>query len=108
MREWLPKLVDVERSVLIVLPDGERVRATLDAQHEQGLTRDHVTAAVHYLRFDLTDDQVAAFAVGPVELEIDHPAYLEQVELSPTTHRELLADLRADHESTGVAPDQVE
>ncbi len=93
MREWLPKLANVERSALLVLSNGDRVRGVLDAQHEQGLTREHVTAAVHYLRWDLTPDQVEAFAAGAVRLEIDHPAYLEAAELSETTHAELLADL---------------
>ena len=94
MREWLPKLANVERSVLLVLSNGDRVRGIVDEQHEQGLTREHVTAAVHYLRWELTPDQVDAFAAGAVRLEIDHPAYLESVELSDTTHAELLADLR--------------
>ena len=94
MREWLPKLARIERCALLVLSNGERVRAIVDEQHDQGLTRDHVTAAVHYLRWELTPDQVAAFAAGPVRLEIDHPAYLESVELADTTHAELLADLR--------------
>lgn len=94
MREWLPKLVNVERSVLLVLSNGDRVRGIVDEQHEQGLTRDHVTAAVHYLRWELGPEQVAAFGAGPVRLEIDHPAYLESVELGDTTHAELLTDLR--------------
>lgn len=95
MREWLPKLANVEHSVLLALSNGERVRGLLDEQHAEGLTRDHVTAAVHYLSWDLTPDQVAAFAAGPVRIEIDHPAYLESTELSDTTHAELLADLSA-------------
>jgi hypothetical protein len=94
MREWLPKLVDVERSILLVLSDGQAVRASIDEQHEQGLTRDTVTAAVHYLRWDLTSDQVEAFAAGPVRVACDHPAYLEQIELGDATHAELLTDLR--------------
>jgi hypothetical protein len=94
MREWLPKLANVERSVLLVLSNGDRVRGVLDEQHEEGLTREHVTAAVHYLRWQLTSDQVAAFAAGPVRIEIDHPAYLESAELSDATHAELLRDLR--------------
>jgi len=94
MREWLPKLANVERSVLVVLPNGEQVRAVVDEGHEQGLTRAEVTAAVHYLRWELTPEQVASFAEGPVRLAIDHPAYLEQVELSDTTAAELLGDLR--------------
>jgi hypothetical protein len=94
MREWLPKLVHVERSVVLDLPNGDAVRAIVDEQHDEGLTRDHVTAAVHYLRFELTDDQVDSFATGPVTLRIDHPAYLESAELADETHAELLADLR--------------
>jgi hypothetical protein len=94
VREWLPKLVNVERSVLLALANGDRVRAIIDEQHAQGLTREAVTAAVHYLRWEFTPEQVDAFAAGPVRLEIDHPAYLESVELSGVTHAELLTDLR--------------
>lgn len=93
MREWLPKLVNVERSVVLRLSNGDEVRAVVDEQHEQGLTRDTVTAAVHYLRFELSDGQIDAFRDGPVLLAIDHPDYLEQTELSDTTRAELLADL---------------
>ncbi len=94
MREWLPKLVKIERSVLLDLPGGESVRAVVDEQHDEGLTRDHVTAAVHYLRFELTPEQVDAVAEGPVALRIDHPAYLESVELPDAVRDELLTDLR--------------
>ena len=94
VREWLPKLAGVERAVVLNLPNGEQVRGVIDAQHEQGLTRDEVTAAVHYLRWDLTPEQVDSFAAGRVLLAIDHPAYLEQIELGDTTRAELLADLR--------------
>lgn len=93
VREWLPKLVAVERSVLFLLANGDRLRATLDAQHELGLTRDYVTAAVHYLRWDFTPEQVVAFQAGPVRIEIDHPAYLESTELAENTIAELQADL---------------
>lgn len=61
----------------------------------QGLTREALTAAVHYLRWELTPGQIEAFADGTTYLAIDHPAYLEQVELSDTTRSELLADLRS-------------
>ena len=93
VREWLPKLVDVERSVLFVLANGDRVRATLDAQHELGLTRDYVTAAVHYLRWDFTPEQIVVIQAGPVRLEIDHPAYLDSIELAESTIAELITDL---------------
>jgi len=94
MREWLTKLAGVENSVLLVAADGTEVRAVVDEQHEEGLTRENVTAAVHYLRFEFSEQAVEAFAAGPVQLRIDHPNYLEAVELSETTREELLTDLR--------------
>jgi hypothetical protein len=92
MREWLPRLVGIERSVVVRLANGSEVRSRPEANHEAQLTRDHVTAAVHYLQFDFTPEQVAAFGEGAVLL-IDHPSYLEQVELSPATVDELRTDL---------------
>ena len=93
MREWLPKLASVERSVPLVLSNGDRVRGSIDEQHEQGLTRDEVTAAVHYLRWVLDAEQVEAFRSGPVRIEIDHPAHLESAQPSDVTHAEVLGDL---------------
>jgi hypothetical protein len=92
LREWLPKLVGIERSIVMRLTDGSEVRCVVDAQHAAQLTREHVTSAVHYITFELTPDQVARFGDG-VELAIDHPAYMEQTQLSPTTIAELRADL---------------
>ncbi len=94
MREWLPKLVGIERSFAVVLPGGDRVRSIAEEAHAGQLTREEVTAAVHYIRFEFTDDQIASFASGPVRIEIEHPDYLEAVELSDSTHAELLGDLR--------------
>jgi hypothetical protein len=95
MREWLPKLVGIERSFVVVLPNGDRVRSITEEAHAGQLTREQVTAAVHYIRFEFTPEQVEAFAAGPVRIEIDHPDYLEAVELSAGTHGELLGDLRS-------------
>ena len=93
MREWLTKLAGVENAVRLVLSDSTEIPAIIDEQHSEGLTRDHVTAAVHYLRWAFSPEQVAAFAAGAVQLRIDHPEYLEVVELSDATHAELLDDL---------------
>ena len=94
MREWLPKLVGIETSVVFVLPNGDRVRSITEEQHADQLTREHVTAAVHYVRFEFTPEQIDSFASGPVRVEIDHPDYLEVVELLDSTREELLVDLR--------------
>jgi hypothetical protein len=65
-----------------------------EESHEAQLTRDDITACVHYVRFELTPDQVAAFAAGPVELAIDHPAYQHTTVLGAETVASLLEDLR--------------
>jgi len=96
MREWLPRLVGIENSLVIVLADGSKVRCTVDELHAEGLTRETVTAAVHYVRFDFTPAQIEQFAKGGVQLRCDHPNYLEAIELPDFTVTELLTDLRDD------------
>ncbi len=92
MREWLPKLVGIERSLVFRLPDGSEVRSAPEPSHASQLTREHVTAAVHFIEFRFTPEQVQAFEEG-VMLAIDHPDYLEVVELAPFTVQELRSDL---------------
>lgn len=100
LMEWLPKLVGIERSVVLRLggaggDPAVEVRCEVEADHEKQLTRNDVTASVHYIRFRLTPEQVARFETGPVVLAIDHPNYREESELSDTTRAELLGDLRS-------------
>lgn len=92
MREYLPKLVGIERSLVFRLPDGSEVRSAPEPSHASQLTREHVTAAVHFIEFRFTPEQVQAFEEG-VMLAIDHPDYLEVVELAPFTVQELRSDL---------------
>jgi hypothetical protein len=92
VREWLPKLVGIEHSLVFRLADGSEVRCSVEAQHASQLTREHVTAAVHFIDFRFTPDQVTGFGAGVV-LAVDHPNYREAVELAETTVTELLADL---------------
>jgi hypothetical protein len=96
MREWLPKLVGIENSIVLRLADATQVRGTVDEQHAEGLTRETVTAAVHYVRFEFTPDQVQEFAKGGVQLRCDLSNYLEAIELPDFTVAELLNDLRTD------------
>lgn len=96
VREWLSKLVGIETSLLFRLPGlaapTNTVRGVVRAEHAEQLTRDHVTAAVHYVTFQFTAPQVSAFTDG-VALEIDHPAYGESAVLSAATVAELRGDL---------------
>lgn len=97
LREWLPKLVGIEGALVLRLGEGAdvvEVRSITEEGHAAQLTREEVTASVHYVRWELDPDQVERFATGPVRLAADHPAYQEETELLPSTIEELLADLR--------------
>jgi uncharacterized protein DUF3501 len=107
LREWLPKLVGIERALELRLGTGaaagtgadgrgaaEVVRSTPEEAHEEQLTREDVTSSVHYVRFLLGPEEVERFARGPVRLAVDHPAYHHEVELPDEVTAELLTDLR--------------
>jgi hypothetical protein len=96
MREWLPKLVGIENSIVLRLADATQVRGTVDEQHAEGLTRETITAAVHYVRFKFSPEHVETFAKGGVQLRCDLSNYLEAIELPDFTVAELLTDLRDD------------
>jgi hypothetical protein len=49
---------------------------------------------VHYVRWELSPEQVDAFAAGPVSVMLDHPNLSVSTELGPETAAELLHDLR--------------
>jgi hypothetical protein len=93
LEEWLPKLVGIERSVALRLPDGDAVPALVDEDHEEQLTREEVTASVHYVRWQFVPDQIDRFRCGTARLEINHPNYQASTDLIPATHAELSADL---------------
>jgi hypothetical protein len=92
LREWLPKLVGIEQAVALRV-GAVVVRADVEEAHAGQLTRDDVTASVHYLRWSLGPGEIEAWRTGAVALLIDHPAYHHEVPLSPPTRQELLGDL---------------
>jgi len=94
MLEWLPKLVNIESSIAIQLSDGSTVMSIAEESHAEMLTRDNVTAAVHYIRFEFTPQQVELFGAGEVEILCLHPAYVEVSALPKFVVDELLTDLR--------------
>jgi hypothetical protein len=94
LREWLPKLVGIERAARLRLTDGTEVPALVERQHSDQLTREDTTSTVHYVRWELTPLQVDTFASGPVTLAVVHPAYDRSTLLTEENRQELLADLR--------------
>ena len=94
LREWLPRLVGIEQHIAVVLPDGTRVVGAPSEEDELRLTRDDITAAVHFLKFRFAESDVEMFASGPVHIVVDHPDYDQDVLLTPEQHEQLLSDLR--------------
>jgi Protein of unknown function (DUF3501) len=94
LREWLPRLVGIERQLGLSI-EGDVVGSVPEAAHEAALTRETVTPAVHYVRFGFSAAQVEAFGeAGEVALVATHPAYEARTELPAGVRRELLGDLR--------------
>lgn len=93
LREWIPKLANIERSVSLRV-GVQSVPLFLDGDHEKQLTREDMTSAVHYLGATLTPDQVERFDSGGASIKIDHPQYQHSAALPAETITELLLDLR--------------
>jgi Protein of unknown function (DUF3501) len=96
MREWFPKLVGIERSIEIRVGEGESAfvaRSAPDATHDAQLTRDDLTAAVHYISFAIGTERAQAFLQGPVTIAITHPNYLDETNLTEGVRSELALDL---------------
>ena len=94
LRAWLPKLVGIERQIVFVFADGSVAVGRTSDEDEERLTRDDTTAAVHFMRFTLTPEQIEAFEAGPVRLRSNHPAYPYEIELDDEQRAALAVDLR--------------
>jgi len=96
LREWLPKLIGIEQSVELRIGGNnpDVVRCIPEEAHAAQLTREDVTASVHYVRFRLSDAQVERFAREPVTLAVVHPNYQAETALPEETRQSLLEDLR--------------
>ena len=92
-RAMLKQLVGIEDCVYVQVGDLPRIVAIADEDMDRA--NETKTSAVHFLRFELSAEQVAALKEGaPLRAGIDHPSY--QAEISPvaeSTRNSLLADL---------------
>jgi hypothetical protein len=92
-RAMLQRLIGVEEKVWLQIGDSERITAIADEDLERADAEK--TSAVHFLRFELSADQIAALRAGAeLAAGIDHENY--QVELRPVAEnirQSLLGDL---------------
>jgi hypothetical protein len=104
LREWLPRLVGIEAEVELRIgvdeagelrPGGRAVRCIVDPDHAEQLSRDDITASVHYVHFQFDAEGVERFASDPVALAVTHPEYRHVRPLDDATRGELLRDLHS-------------
>ncbi len=89
----LARLVGVELATYVEVADFARV--TPFANEDLDRTMAEKTSAVHFLRFELTPDMVAAPQGGaPIRVGIDHEHYRAETTLPPATRESLVADLK--------------
>jgi hypothetical protein len=93
LREWLPKLIGIQRAISIWLADGQMVPAV--PEDEERLTREDITTTVHYLKFRLTPEQAKLLGEPGTRIVVDHEHYQASTELSDEQRSELVADLSA-------------
>lgn len=95
LREWLPKLVGVEQHVAVRIGAGAgavEVRCVVDPAHASQLTRDEVTASVHYVKVALPELEAERFLLEPAALLVDHPQYRHETLLQPAVKASIASD----------------
>lgn len=92
LMHWLPLLVGIEKSIALILNDGEVVRAKPEKEHESQLTRSDITSTVHYITFDMSEAQVGKFTSGDLQLMVDHSEYQYSTKLSEGFRQSILSD----------------
>ncbi len=89
-RQRLAELLDVENRVWVQVGETEKLFALADEDLERA--NDDKTSAVHFLRFQLSADQVSAVKGGDaITFGIDHKNYQEEDVLVSDEVRESLA-----------------
>jgi len=93
-QDALAKLKGIEDRVWIRVDGFPPVHAIADEDLER--ENDQKTSSVHFLRFELAPDMIAAFKSGrDVAIGVDHPNYRAEVRASsPPVHKALARDLR--------------
>lgn len=93
-RLMLARLKGVENRVWVQVMDYARVHAIADEDLER--ENEEKTSSVHFLRFELTPDMIAAVKSGAaLAIGVDHPAYMAETVVPQNIRDSLETDLSA-------------
>lgn len=88
----LARLIGIENTVWVKVNDFDKVFAI--ANEDLDRSAPDKTSAVHFMRFELTPEMVAAAKQGAaIKAGIDHPAYKKEIELPEDKRDSLAGDL---------------
>ena len=91
-REMLFKLHDIENKIWLSAGD-KKIIAYADEDLDR--STDEKTSAVHFLRFQLEQDDIADFiSSSEVRIGVDHPEYNKAIVLDEPAKKSLQADLK--------------
>ncbi|MBP9892706.1 MAG: DUF3501 family protein [Planctomycetes bacterium] len=88
LRKWLPVFTKLEGKLALNI-GGESVQA----EFEQGRTREDKTSSVHYIKFRLSEKQRTAMTKEPAEFVCTLKEYKQSSPVGEALRKELLADL---------------
>ncbi len=117
---WLPKLVGIEDSLYLDMHFGEMneiqnglrlpddgtlpghvlnnsesiltIKASVQEEHQEMLTRENITASVHYLKFQLTESERQLFQLSETVIRFDHAAYRHETHISTELRAAIAGD----------------
>jgi hypothetical protein len=91
-RFMLARLKDIENHVWVQVMDFARVYAIADEDLEREYAEK--TSSVHFLRFELTPEMIAAAKSGDaISMGVDHPVYMNETIVPQNVRDSLVEDL---------------
>lgn len=94
-KRLLPQLVGIHDHLWFHIGNKHSIRAVADEKSERDYQYGKA-AVVHFLKLNLTPEQVKDFAELPVRVEINHPNYRAMVEMPEEVKAELVKDLQSE------------
>jgi len=94
-KRLLPQLVGIHDHLWFHIGNKHSIRAVADEKSERDYQYGKA-AVVHFLKLNLTPEQVNDFAELPVRVEINHPNYKAMVEMPEEVKAELVKDLQSE------------
>ncbi|NAZ23789.1 MAG: DUF3501 family protein [Thermocrinis sp.] len=94
-KRLLPQLVGIHDHLWFHIGNKHSIRAVADERSKEDYQYGKA-AVVHFLKLNLTPEQVKDFAELPVRVEINHPNYKAMVEMPEEVKAELVKDLQSE------------